>query len=133
MCGKKITIGVQHRVEQLADRAWGYRPENARPFESLVPLPEVIAASTGRGPTSVRVQAQYEHMLQALGTEFFILRQAPLDAIARVAGPCVQEGIRRLRCKEVERTPGYDGVYGTIQLLDQAQRDALQGLSLIHI
>lgn len=127
VCGKKITIGVQHRVEQLADRAWGYRPENARPFESLVPLPEVIAASTGRGPTSVRVQAQYKHMLQALGTEFFILRQAPLDAIARVAGPCVREGIRRLRCKEVERTPGYDGVYGTIQLLDQAQRDALQG------
>lgn len=127
ICGKKITIGVQHRVEQLADRALGYRPKDARPFESLVPLPEVIAASTGRGPASVRVQAQYERMLQMLGTEFFILRQAPLSAIERVAGSCVREGIRRLRCKEVKRTPGYDGAYGTIELLDQAQIDALQG------
>ena len=42
MCGKKITIGVSHRIEELSDREEGYRPENAKPFESLVPLPEVI-------------------------------------------------------------------------------------------
>ena len=127
VCGKKITIGVQHRVEQLADRAQGYRPDGARPFESLVPLPEVVAASTGRSPSSVRVQARYAHMLQTLGTEFFILRQAPLEAIEREAGPCVREGIRRLRCGDVRRTPGYDGAYGMIDLLDQAEIDALQG------
>ena len=42
VCGRKITIGVSHRVEQLADRAEGFIKEGAKPFESLVPLPEVI-------------------------------------------------------------------------------------------
>lgn len=35
VCGKKLTIGVQHRVEELADRPAGFRPANAKPFESL--------------------------------------------------------------------------------------------------
>ena len=50
VCGKQLTIGVLHRVEQLADRAGGLRSPDAKPFESLIPLPEVLAASTGRGP-----------------------------------------------------------------------------------
>mgnify|MGYP006066281223 FL=1 len=48
VCGKRMTTGVSHRVEQLADRPEGFLPEKVKPFESLVPLPEVIAASTGR-------------------------------------------------------------------------------------
>ena len=48
VCGKKITIGVEHRVEELADRPIGYRPEKAKPFESLTPLPKIIAACTGK-------------------------------------------------------------------------------------
>ena len=47
VCGRKLTIGVQHRVDQLADRDEGYLRPGAKHFESLVPLPEVIAASTG--------------------------------------------------------------------------------------
>ncbi|MCI9273301.1 MAG: UvrD-helicase domain-containing protein [Clostridiales bacterium] len=127
VCGKKITIGVQHRVEQLADRGEGYVPENASSFESLVPLPEVIAASTGRSPASVKVNAQYETMLKELGSEFYILRQASLDDIRKSAGPCVEEGIRRLRAGQVERQPGYDGEYGVIHLLDPSERESLSG------
>lgn len=47
VCGKKLTIGVAHRVEELADRPEGFQPDRAKPFERLTPLPEVIAASTG--------------------------------------------------------------------------------------
>ncbi len=121
VCGKKITIGVEHRVEQLADRAEGCRPENARHFESLVPLPEVIAASTGRSAASKRVQAEYEMILGKLGPEFGILRDIPLDLIGRAAGPCVEEGIRQLREGKVKRIPGYDGEYGTIELLTPSE------------
>src|SRR5699024_10241887 len=46
VCGKKLTIGVEHRVEELADRPEGFRPASAKPFESLAPIPEVIAACT---------------------------------------------------------------------------------------
>ncbi len=127
VCGKKITIGVQHRVEELADREMGFRPEGALPFESLAPLPEVIAASTGLSAASKKVDQQYEALLQQIGPEFVILREAPLEEIRHYAGPCVAEGIRRLRAGEVERIPGYDGEYGVIKLLDEAEIRAMNG------
>lgn len=127
ICGKKITIGVQHRVEELADREEGYIPQNANHFESIAPLMEVIAASTGKSVNSVKVANQYDIMLKILGTEFDILRKIPLEDIGKTAGPCIQEGIRRLRNGQVERIPGYDGEYGIIKLLDQTEIDSLSG------
>lgn len=127
VCGKKLTIGVEHRVEQLADREPGFRPASGKPFESLAPLPEVIAASTGESVSGVRVHTRYETMIKELGSEFYILRQAPLEDIHRVAGPCVTEGIRRLREGRVERIPGFDGEYGKIQLLTPTEIDELNG------
>lgn len=127
ICGKKITIGVQHRVEQLADREEGFQLPGAAYFESLVPLPEVIAASIGVSSISVKVKKQYETMLREIGPEFYILREAPLEQIGQVAGVCVQEGIKRLRQGKVTRVPGYDGEYGTIQLLTKEEIDGFQG------
>ena len=117
VCGKKLTIGVEHRVEALADRPAGFRPEGAKPFESLAPLPEVIAASTGVSAAGKNTQTLYEQMLHALGPEFSILREVPVEDIAHTAGPCVAEGIRRLRAGQVERRAGFDGEYGVISLL----------------
>ncbi len=127
ICGKRLTIGVQHRVDELADRNEGFRPDGAKPFESLVPLPEVIAASTGCSTASVKVSALYELMLRELGPEFYILREAELADIGRAAGPCVEEGIRRLRMGRVQRTPGYDGEYGKIELLSRQEIDTIGG------
>lgn len=127
VCGKKITIGVEHRVEELADRAEGFVLPGGRPFESLAPLPEVIGASTGMSAAGKKVNALYEAMLQELGSEFYILRQAPLEDIRHAAGACIEEGIRRLREGKVRRVPGYDGEYGKIGLLDKSEIDALSG------
>ena len=127
VCGKKLTIGVQHRVEELADRPLGQPRPQQKPFESLAPLPEVIAACTGASETSKKTQARYEAMLQQLGSEFHILRQAGFEDIQRVAGPAVAEGIRRLRLGQVERVPGYDGAFGHVVLLTPAERQALEG------
>ncbi len=87
VCGRKLTIGVQHRVEQLADRDDGARAPNANPFESLAPLPEVIAGSTGLSATGSKVTTQYESMLRQLGPEFSILREIAPEDIERIAGP----------------------------------------------
>ena len=127
VCGKKLTIGVQHRVEELADRPLGQPRPQQKPFESLAPLPEVIAACTGTSEASKKTQARYQAMLQQLGSEFYILRQADLSDIQRVAGPAVAEGIRRLRLGQVERVPGYDGAFGHVVLLTPAERQALEG------
>ncbi|WP_434309938.1 UvrD-helicase domain-containing protein [Hominifimenecus sp. rT4P-3] len=127
VCGKKLTIGVLHRVEELADREEGYIAKQAKHFESLVPLPEVIAASIGGSAAGKKVQQQYGQMLYRLGAEFPILREVPVEDIRKVAGPLVAEGIKRLREGKVERTPGFDGEYGTIHLLDTQEMDFLQG------
>ena len=127
ICGKKLTIGVLHRVEELADRAEDYVKPDAKSFESLVPLPEVIAASEGGSAAGGKVNRKYERMLRELGPEFHILREVPEADIGEVAGPLVAEGIRRLRKGEVRRMPGYDGAYGVIGLLEPAEREALNG------
>ena len=121
VCGRPLTVGVLHRVEDLADRPFGFEPPRARPFESLVPLPEVIAASTGMGSTGKKATALYEHLLRELGPELPILRTVPLSRIEDAAGAlggALSEGIRRLREGAVGLDPGYDGAYGTVHILD---------------
>lgn len=127
ICGKKITIGVEHRVEELADRPLGYQPPDAKPFSSLVPLPEIIAASTGLTPASKKVEQAYFSLLQTLGPELYILREAPLQDIQQAAGPLLAEGVRRLRAGLVQRTGGFDGQYGKIALFAPGEREALAG------
>ena len=116
VCQKRLTMGVSHRIAQLADRPEGFVPAKAKPFESLVPLLEVIAASTGRSAAGKKVQEEYETMLRKLGTEFSILREVPVEDIKRECGYLTAEGIRRLREGKVERLPGFDGEYGAVRL-----------------
>lgn len=127
ICGKKITIGVANRTYQLSDREEGFVRPGAKPFESLVPLPEVIASCTGRSPASIKVQQQYEEMLKKLGPEFVILRETPIAHIEEVSGRRVAEGILRLRKGQVEKTPGFDGEYGTIRLFSAEELNETEG------
>lgn len=127
VCGRKLTVGVSHRVEELADRQEGYIREGAKAFESLVPLPEVIGASVGSSAASKKVQKEYEKMLEQLGAEFEILRNLPLEDIRQVSGGRIAEGIRRLRSGEVERIPGFDGEYGIIRLFCEDELHNMEG------
>ncbi len=116
VCGKKLTMGVDHRVEQLADRAEGFVKKDGKKYESLVPLPEVISTCMGYSAASKKVQGCFEQMLQTLGTEFDILRNVPAEDIKTCAGERLAEGIENVRTGKVKRIPGYDGEYGKIQL-----------------
>ena len=118
VCGKKLTMGVDHRVEQLADRAEGFVKKDGKKYESLVPLPEVISACMGYSAASKKVQGCFEQMLQKLGTEFDILRNVPAEDIKSCAGERIAEGIENVRTGHVKRIPGYDGEYGKIELFD---------------
>ncbi len=117
-CGKPVTVGVYHRMEELADRPRGARPDAAGPFASLVPLPEALSEMMGVGPGSKRVQAEYHRLLRRLGPELAILQHLPLEDIAAAGDALLVEGIRRMRAGEVRTRSGYDGEYGVISLFD---------------
>lgn len=127
VCQKRLTMGVSHRIAQLADRPEGFVPEKAKPFESLVPLLEVIAASTGRSAAGKKVREEYETMIRKLGTEFAILREVPIEDIKRECGYLTAEGIRRLREGKVERLPGFDGEYGAVRLFTPDEIESPEG------
>jgi ATP-dependent DNA helicase UvrD/PcrA len=115
-CGKPLTIGVLHRVAELADRPAGYRPAGAPGFTNLVQLPQIVGEILATGPKSKRVGAEVDRLVAALGPELSILTEADADDVRRVGGGLLAEAVARLRRGEVRREAGYDGEYGVISL-----------------
>ena len=113
-CGGKLTVGVLHRVEELARRTTAEQPEGFPPFESIVPLAELISSVLGFGTASKRVQSVYLGLLEQVGSEFHILRQAAEEDIARASSPAVATAIANMRRGVVQISPGYDGEFGRI-------------------
>jgi len=130
VCGKAPTIGVQHRVEALADRPGGIRPQGAAGYRSFVQLPEILGEIAGVGPKSASVTAQATALVERFGPELSILGEVPLDDLAARAPSIVVEAIARLRRGDVRRDAGFDGVYGTIRLFDPAE---LAGAALFDL
>lgn len=114
-CGAKVTVGVAHRVELLADRSEA-EARAASSYQSLVPLAELIAGVLGIGSGSKKVGRIYFELLERLGSEFTVLREAPLEEIARAATPELARAIGSMRLGQVEIEPGYDGEYGKIRV-----------------
>jgi uncharacterized protein (TIGR00375 family) len=115
VCGKRLTMGVLQRVEDLADRPEGARPAGAAGCRNLVPLDEVVADVAGVRPASKTVRRTVDAMLERLGPELPILERVPLDAIDEAGFPEVAEAIGKVRRGEVVRDPGFDGQYGTVR------------------
>ena len=118
-CGGKVTVGVLHRVELLADRAPGARPEGAPPFRSVIPLLDLIGGALQVGTGSKRAQSLYFELLQRVGNEFHILLDAPLEAISEASSATLARAIGQARLGEVDIDPGYDGKFGTVSVLQQ--------------
>lgn len=115
-CGKKVTVGVLHRVGKLADRPEGFKPPGSPSYHSIIPLQEVIAETLKVGPASKRVQQMYFNMLEKLGNEFSILLKIPTAEIAAAASPQIADAIDRMRTGNIRIEPGYDGEFGTIRI-----------------
>ncbi|HOT95632.1 MAG TPA: UvrD-helicase domain-containing protein [bacterium] len=122
VCGKPATLGVSYRVQELADRPEGFHPPGARPFHSLIPLPELLGEVLDAGPATKKVQGLYHALLRDLGPELAILMEVPLADLERTAGLMVAEAVRRMRSGEVVALPGYDGEYGHIALFHAEER-----------
>jgi uncharacterized protein (TIGR00375 family) len=115
-CGKKLTVGVMHRVEKLADREIGFRPEGAPDFHSIIPLPEIISEILKVGVTSKKVNNAYLNLLSEIGSEFKILMDTSLDDIEKAGSPILRQAVSMMREGKVNIAPGYDGEFGKIRI-----------------
>ncbi|MFH1285528.1 MAG: DNA helicase UvrD, partial [Candidatus Micrarchaeota archaeon] len=122
-CGKKLTVGVLHRVEELADRPEGFTPENAIPFKSLIPLQEIIADALGKGEGTQLVQEEYGKITSAFNGEFNAL-EASEEELKKVTSEKIAEGVARVQKGKVFILPGYDGVYGEISVFREQKKEA---------
>lgn len=139
VCGKPLTIGVMHRVEDLAGRSKAALQlttinkqltttgaqirvtlskafPNRPPFVMLVPLQEIISEAVGSPVTSPKVQTPYARLTDSLGGEFNVLLQASTDEIAKHSGERIAQGIDKVRRGDIVIEPGYDGVFGTVKI-----------------
>ena len=127
VCGKPVTRGVLNRVEELADRETGRVPEKGRPFHYGVPLVDILSEILNVGPGSKKVHNSYHRVLERLGSEFDVLYHAPLDDIDKAGIPLLGEAVGKMRRKEIDISPGYDGEYGKIRLFTNREKERLQG------
>jgi len=104
ICGKKLTVGVEQRVVELADRAYGFAPKNAIPFKNIIPLSEICAFFKSKNE---------EKFIEKFQNEMNVLMNAPLDELSKIDEQ-VAGVIEMLREKKLKISPGYDGVYGKI-------------------
>ncbi len=112
VCKKPLTLGVEYRVEQLATRPAGIKPENAKPFKSLIPLMEIIAAATKAGVASQKNWAIFNNLIKNFNDEFTILLKTPIDEIKKITDEKIADYINRNRLQEIKFQPGFDGEYG---------------------
>jgi len=133
VCGKPLVLGVLYRVEQLADREPGLQPPKARPYESLIPLEEVLAETLQSSATTKRVQQTCRRLIQRHGSEFDILRNVPIDDLAQSGVALFSEAITRIRDGRVLFEPGYDGEFGQVRLFDPDERRELSGQASLFV
>jgi uncharacterized protein (TIGR00375 family) len=119
VCRKKLTLGVLNRVNELADRELGYVLKGAPPFVHAIPLDEVIAFVAKKGVQSVYVREMYDRLIQKFGTEMNVLLKANTENIVEVDKQ-LANAIENVREERVKIKPGYDGVFGVIDILNES-------------
>jgi uncharacterized protein (TIGR00375 family) len=130
VCKRPLTVGVMHRVEQLANNQvneeiktdasgvkWFYdKSKNHPPFVKLVPLIEIVAESLGMTVSAEKVKTFFEEICKKMGSEINILFKVPLDEIEKVAGEKLAQGIAKVRVGDIVIKPGFDGQYGIVKI-----------------
>jgi uncharacterized protein (TIGR00375 family) len=127
VCGRKLTKGVEQRIEELADRPADYTPENPIGYMRLLPLSEIITAVVGVSyPGTKKVWSIYNPLIQKFGDEYTVLIDASKEEMSKIVEPQIAEAIIRVREEKAHVIPGYDGVYGQLVIFDEKQEATQQ-------
>lgn len=116
VCMRPLTIGVMHRVLDLADRNTEYIPDGSGKHKHLIPLVEIIADALGMGVQSQQVRNEYFSLIKKFGGEFSILLELSPASIRENISGDIGERILAVRGGKVMIKEGYDGVYGEIKV-----------------
>ena len=119
-CGRDLTIGVMHRVIDLADRKDGFKPEKAPSFKSLLPLREIIAESLKQKTGSRQVETEYMKIVKTVSPELPLLLDFSQEKLTGKVSPEIINAIQKIRQGKVEKIPGFDGVYGIIKVKEDS-------------
>lgn len=127
-CHQPLVIGVDHRVDDLANRSADYRPKTHKQVEYVIPLTEILAEICNtKSSTTKKVLQLYEKLYSQFGDEFSILRTVPVKEMAS-GYPDVGQAINKLRQGKVHIKPGYDGVFGVVKVFaDQQEKNQASG------
>ncbi len=121
VCKKPVTVGVMNRVEKLADRKEGFVPKGAVPYESLVPLKEILGEAFGKKPATKTVTEAYFPLIKHFGNEFAVLHAKPKE-LEKAAGSRIAEAIARVEQGRVKKVAGFDGEFGKIIIFGKNER-----------
>lgn len=119
VCGKKVTVGVLHRVSVLADRKRGFEPKKKFGFESIIPLAEIISGIHSCGVNTKKVSKEYMSLLEQFGNELYILRRCPAASLKQAGFEILANSLQRMRSGRVSVTEGYDGEFGIIDVVNR--------------
>jgi len=136
VCRRRLTKGVEQRVEELADRPAGFKPENAINFKHLLPLSEIITTVTdASSPYTQQVWSIYNHLIKTFGNEYTVLINASKDALNKNIDENLAKAIVRIREGKIKVTPGYDGVYGKLVISEEntAEKLAPKGVQQLNL
>ena len=112
-----MTIGVEYRIEELADRA---TPINVPYFKKLMPLTELISSIYGiKQLQSKKVWEIYNTLISNFKNEYNILMNTKEEDLKKAVHEKLANLIIKNRENKLNINPGYDGVYGELILDDK--------------
>ncbi len=118
-CGKRLTIGVENRVDVISKNPLDYKPESGKMFYKILPLHEIISLYLSKGINTKSVWKVYDDFIEKFENEFNILLDASKEEMIEKG---FEEELVNLIIKNREGNikvqPGYDGEYGKALIED---------------
>jgi uncharacterized protein (TIGR00375 family) len=124
-CSKPLTIGVMNRVEVLADQDEKTQEKKRPPFKSLVPLAEILAEVNNTGVNTKAIKKEHDLLINRFTSEFNLLLNTPVEEI-KEANNMLGIAINKMRKGDIVIKPGYDGIFGTVKIFSDKEREKLE-------
>jgi uncharacterized protein (TIGR00375 family) len=121
VCKKKMTIGVENRVNSIAKFEEGHKNPNSRKFYKLLPLHEVLALHFNvKDVQNKKVWEVYNSLIKEFNNEFnILLNVGKQEFINKSVESKIIDLILKNREEKIKVNPGFDGEYGRAMMAER--------------